>query len=304
MWLDELADLIRTLRKRIEKHGDLLRKNESATRYALVDPVLRGLGWDVSDPDQVVAEFDLPGREKADYVLLRPSGSPAVVVEAKRLDSVLRDGLRQSAFYAMQCKAPYVTVTDGARFEVFELPEIEKPAVSFDVRDLEHETVLKMLWLWRGNFVAGEPVLPSQGPSLKPSVDLPREKAENGDKWISLAAFDPPVRTSAPSKIRFLDDAVLAVTRWRDLQVTVVTWLQETKRLGLSDCPVRSARGGDLVSTREVRSDGKRFVRPLSVGGLYVEANRSALDHTRAARRILRTRGVDPATVYVLPHSE
>ena len=53
MDLDELRDLIETLQQRIEKHGSALQASEALTRYALIDPLLRTLGWDTGDPSQV-----------------------------------------------------------------------------------------------------------------------------------------------------------------------------------------------------------------------------------------------------------
>ena len=56
MWLDDLNELVDTLKQRIEQHKDVLGKNETATRYALIDPLLTALGWDLQDPGQVQTE--------------------------------------------------------------------------------------------------------------------------------------------------------------------------------------------------------------------------------------------------------
>jgi predicted type IV restriction endonuclease len=53
----ELLEAIERVRERIERHGSKLSQNEMLTRYALVDPILRALGWDTEDPEQVVPEF-------------------------------------------------------------------------------------------------------------------------------------------------------------------------------------------------------------------------------------------------------
>lgn len=54
MALDELLELVDILRRRIGGNRDLLSENEIRTRYALIDPLLRALGWDVEDPGQVI----------------------------------------------------------------------------------------------------------------------------------------------------------------------------------------------------------------------------------------------------------
>jgi len=44
MLLDELLEVIETLKKRINDHGSILRENEIRTRMALIDPLLQVLG--------------------------------------------------------------------------------------------------------------------------------------------------------------------------------------------------------------------------------------------------------------------
>lgn len=55
--------------------------NEMATRYVLIDPIIRSLGWDTEDLNQCVPEFRKSGRP--DYVLFDTDGNPAVMIEAK-----------------------------------------------------------------------------------------------------------------------------------------------------------------------------------------------------------------------------
>ena len=91
MPLENLLTLVETLRDRVDDHGDALRQNEMLTRYALIDPLLRELGWDTEDPDVVVPEYRVPNNKISDYVLLH-DGRPEIVVEAKKLDESLQSG--------------------------------------------------------------------------------------------------------------------------------------------------------------------------------------------------------------------
>ena len=63
---------------------------EMSTRYIIIDPVLRSLGWDLSDPSQCVVEYATEDHQgnvpRVDYALLGPDGSPIILVEAKRLE--------------------------------------------------------------------------------------------------------------------------------------------------------------------------------------------------------------------------
>ena len=42
--LDELVDVIETLKSRINEHRSVLQGNEAQTRLSLIDPLLRALG--------------------------------------------------------------------------------------------------------------------------------------------------------------------------------------------------------------------------------------------------------------------
>ena len=89
MPLETLLELVQTLSHRIDRHGPALRQSEALTRYALIDPLLRELGWNTSNPDMVIPEYR-SGNGRADYALMN-NGSPAMMVEAKSLGTPLRD---------------------------------------------------------------------------------------------------------------------------------------------------------------------------------------------------------------------
>ena len=57
-----MLETIKDIRKKAKKHRELLENNETVTRYALVDPLLIALDWDVADPSVVVAEHCLQVR--------------------------------------------------------------------------------------------------------------------------------------------------------------------------------------------------------------------------------------------------
>ena len=77
MPLEQLHSLVETLKERIKEHNDALRGSEWLTRYALIDPLLRELGWDTADPALVMPEYRL-GNGRADYALLGVDGKPVI----------------------------------------------------------------------------------------------------------------------------------------------------------------------------------------------------------------------------------
>ena len=111
MPLESLLELVETLRGRIDEHGAALRLSEALTRAALIDPLLRELGWDTEDPALVMPEYRL-GRGYADYALLN-DGRPLIMVEAKKLGTPLQDAASQGIGYCIEDGIGYFAVTDG-----------------------------------------------------------------------------------------------------------------------------------------------------------------------------------------------
>ena len=159
MPLESLLQLVETLRERIETHRATLSQSEALTRYALIDPLLRELGWDTSDPAMVIPEYR-SGSGSADYALLG-NGSPSMMVEAKKLGTPLRDQvLAQGINYCLMEGTNHFAVTDGASWEIYEthrpVPIDQKRVVAFNlVNQSPAEVCLKALALWRPNVQSG-----------------------------------------------------------------------------------------------------------------------------------------------------
>ncbi|GAA3989846.1 hypothetical protein [Hymenobacter antarcticus] len=98
-----------------QANAAIFRKNEAATRAALIDPVLRALGWDTANVQVVEPEKTLSNELRIDYLLNDPAGQPWVVVEAKCLDSSLdKYGyVGKILGYALTLNVHTVCITDG-----------------------------------------------------------------------------------------------------------------------------------------------------------------------------------------------
>ena len=83
-----LKDAIMAVVRQVGEHGDyIVVTHEMRTRYAVIDPILEALGWDIANPSQVRVEYGVKvsGKMKrVDYALLS-KGKPLVLVEAKKL---------------------------------------------------------------------------------------------------------------------------------------------------------------------------------------------------------------------------
>lgn len=111
--------------RRIEGYQERGRKlNEANTKASLIEVMLRGLGWDVSDPDEVDREYRHKSRHNpTDYALVltdRPQ-HPHAVVEAKPLGTDLTNAetVSQTLGYATDTGAACAVITDGNEWRVF-----------------------------------------------------------------------------------------------------------------------------------------------------------------------------------------
>lgn len=326
MPLDDLVSVIETLQQRIRDHGDTLRQNEYRTRMALIDPLLTALGWDVSDPELVMPEYDVSGR-KADYALLSAQGRPAATIEAKRLGESLESHRMQMLNYSNASGVEYSGLTDGNRwelYEVFKRGQLEDRRI-LDVtisREPSHRCALEFLLLWWPNLASGEPVAASEPLfQQRPETVEPLVPAEQGNSalgvspestsdlyqspssgWVPLAEYWPPARTPHPEAMRLPDSTERPITKWSDIWVLTVEWLVSVRLLTEDDLPFQTASTGrNLVNTEPVHPDGSRFTHfQVILGGhLAVNTNLNGAHFRRATRRLLTHCGQDPASVWL-----
>jgi hypothetical protein len=110
---------IKTVRKNMVRHWELCINREDNTIQYLVDPLLKGLGWDTSDPAQVVREYAPTGKKwhgnhnRVDVALFVDS-EPIVFIEVKRLDREFRDEyMHQLNDYASNMDSGFAVLTNG-----------------------------------------------------------------------------------------------------------------------------------------------------------------------------------------------
>ena len=108
-------------RRVLNEHYDYLCGNETRTRALVIDAVLTALGWDIKDPARVWLEHRTNG-SKLDYVLLSSPSHVLAVVEAKAADTGPKDtDRRQASGYAVEIGARYAVLTNGGRWEAWEM---------------------------------------------------------------------------------------------------------------------------------------------------------------------------------------
>jgi len=119
-----LALLVATLAatcQQAQQQQLLLSKDEAATRAALIDPVLRALGWDTADVAMVEPERTVQNKQSLDYVLKSRDGSILAVIEAKKLGEPLDKIGHVGALigYAFSLKPTAFFITDGLSWHCY-----------------------------------------------------------------------------------------------------------------------------------------------------------------------------------------
>lgn len=115
-----LTDTLADVRDRIEQYAkrDL---NEQNTKATLIEPVMRALGWDTEDVEEVAREFKIKSSDKpVDYGLLQLR-KPRLFVEAKALGKDLADRrwANQIMGYAAVAGVEWIVLTDGNEWRIY-----------------------------------------------------------------------------------------------------------------------------------------------------------------------------------------
>ena len=319
MPLESLLKLAETLKQRVSVHAAALGASETLTRYALIDPLMRELGWDTSDPSAVVPEYT-SGSGRADYALIS-AGRPAIMVEAKKLGTPLRDNvLTQGITYCMTEGTAHFAVTDGARWEIYKayIPDTrvdQRLMVEFDLSaDSPALVCLKALALWRPSVEAGS-VEPAQAPAIgldkpvvvrpqpapapvippQPALVVPPQPDHPGD-WHRLT----DIRTTAnrkPAEMLFPDSARTELGQWVKLALETARWLSQNGHLTRMNSPIKTSPRAKryILSANPIHSDGKEFTQAHEVNGFWLEGNAGAKGHLSNTVTVIKHVRQDPS---------
>ena len=318
MWLDELNDLVEQLHERINKHRDILAKSESTTRYALIDPLLTKIGWDLSDPSKVRTEYVLPdNNRRLDYAMFN-DGNLRLVLEAKKLGTPLDDAeankaLDQALQYTWRLGCRYLVVTNGNVWQGYDIKAEGKPdeqrRLNFCAdgeprgNDGPQRRIMDLLWLWPGNFKgdAARPNLHDLPVGQPASVGQPRKPARLPSRKattpLSEVSYTKDMRHFPPKRLLFPDDTHKDVSNWASIQVAVVEWLIDNGRV--KDLPVQNSLGTVLVHRTPTKADEKsKFRNPKEVReNHWIDMHYDAKSQLKRVAQILDACRVDPKTV-------
>lgn len=109
-----LSDTLALLVEKIKKFRSFYEQNEMAVRDQIVNPILRSIGWDPENPEEVQPNVSTE-EGVPDYSLIK-DGKKILFVEAKKLsvDIEQREVIRQLARYSFSEGTKYGVLTNGA----------------------------------------------------------------------------------------------------------------------------------------------------------------------------------------------
>ena len=159
MPMEELRQIIETVRERAELHRAVLEDSIPRTRMSLVEPVLRALGWDTGDPRQVWPDYTHPMKDGEDgstrsvnLMLFMETAGTWVAIEVIPLGSEPHpEAPERRLQVCRKTNTPLAVVTNGTSWWFHTNPETagEKQETSVDLgKQPDHQAALGLMILW------------------------------------------------------------------------------------------------------------------------------------------------------------
>lgn len=324
MVFENLLELVETLRSRIDEHGAALRQSETLTRYVLVDPLLRELGWDTGNPALVVPEFKTRSGS-ADYALL-VNETPLLMLEAKKLGTRPEQAIEQVIGYCIQDGIDYFAVTDGNSWMIYETHKRgdldEKRIVQFDLMESQTDALIGVLKLWqrgildgdegwhgvfctiRDSFGKSDALQPRQLVAQTRVMNEPPNRSQSSSSnedlnWKSLSDLNPPPKNvgSPPAEVQFPDGTLKRLVAWNSIPVEITRWLAINGYLNASHCPIQRPQGRRryILNDESIHPTGRDFEEPKQVEGLYLDVDYNGRTLVDNARIIITRVNQDPS---------
>lgn len=243
-----LASLVATLTQVCQsarQNHALLLKSEAATRAALIDPILRALGWDTTNVQMVEPEKTINTAWRADYALHDAAGKIELLIEAKCLGSNLEkySVVQQLLSYSFGFGVLKVIITDGLAWHFYSdfKPGNAMADSHFNLLQDSAAACASQLvkWLDTTHFGFGLPatdyspsriVAPTPQPAQSQPVGAkkkPKMPAEASADFIDLAELKTMSLTPGqkPKQLRLPNGDVQPIATWKDILLEICQFL-------------------------------------------------------------------------------
>ncbi len=160
----DITDQLLMIASRIPKLREHL-LTEEATKTALVLPFIKALGYDFTDPTEVIPEYhaDVPGikSERADYAIMQ-EGQPIILFECKQIGATLGDPHHSQLFrYFTSKRVRMGVLTNGVVYEFYsDLDDKNvmdrKPFMVVDLLNVDNAPIAELKRFAKGLYAEAE----------------------------------------------------------------------------------------------------------------------------------------------------
>ncbi|MEJ5295921.1 MAG: type I restriction endonuclease [Fimbriimonadales bacterium] len=301
--MQALIQAIATVQVRIQAQSPIYADSELQTRYGLIDPILRALEWDVSNPDEVRIEHPTRDSGKADYVLMH-QGKPHVVIEAKALGTSLQNAQKQAATYCKALGVSFLVCTNGDVWNFYELKKsafvsrLELKILSSDT----YKTAQDLLLLWKPLVYSPVERIPRIIPPEASSKRSRKSQGRGGrgqksglpQGAISLKELQIRLASGwegSPRYIHFPGRQEIPVDSYKDMLVEIVKYVDEQGLIPPNGIKTVVIPSGVYL---------EKPARYSKVNSWFVCTHASTPQKVEYAIRVLEACGKDPLQVYVI----
>ena len=292
--MEKLLKVIEKVKERAEKFRDTLSHNEFATRYALIDPVLRALGWDTEDPSKVVPELST-NQGTPDYALYW-DGKPIAMLEAKSLGTNLEKFIDIGFKYCWKNRVGYFVITNGDRWALFDISKMGGEKV-FDVsilNDPPGKVARSLLALWYPAVPEVE-IAPEALIKLEAAIKERQSEAKANATFADLLKKDLKFKTP-PSKIILPHGEVIENPHhWIELLRFLA------KKLNKKHVPLLypGSTSNYVINFKPIHPDGGKFYSPEKVGDVWIEKSWSSNQIVKITAHVFKLLGFSPDEVII-----
>jgi hypothetical protein len=309
--LSNLKTMLASVAGRLGRFRSVDEKNETAVREQIVLPILRGLGWDTENPDDVHPE-DRTSSGSPDYTL-KVDSRPVVTVEVKKLgvDVAQPGALEQAHRHASASGIELCMATNGTVWVLarsFEPGRDLRGRIIWQVLLSENtldEVLQKLVLIARPNisdlnsFVELQDVLEERWEELLGDPEelvtviskLPRERLSNflarlpyprfvedyvDQRVRELLALDTQSEVMGQPDTTMQDSGSISSVR----RGSVAEMLLEAAERGIrerrlsTDTQIETGHKRHLINKTPVHKSGRQFLSPRQLSnGLYMETH-------------------------------
>ncbi len=281
-----LCKILEEQRLAASEHSSNLVTSEAATRAVLIDPVLRALGWDISNPAVVEVEKKIDSTAfYPDYVLKFDSGIPATFVEAKRYgmslspvtnaEKIAYNQVRaQSVAYAASLRIGSFWITNGITWQLHDPNTQNNPIFDqFNLLTDDHGIIASKLvnkldvgqfWPFTSVSTLESRVAALERLQTQPTAVAVAQAAATNT--VAYQALDPllDLTRKSPEWFRLPDGREMQISAWYQMVLEMAKYVLENN--SAVQIPLPNAAGGNpILSDRPFAPSITS--RPLSYGG-------------------------------------